>query len=62
MKLDVSRLKSFDYKQFGIDHGEKIGIALIAIFVALALWETNWREMSITPEQLAPRPKALSKR
>jgi hypothetical protein len=52
MKLSVARLKSFDYKQFGIDHGEKLGVALVGVLLALALLDTTWQRFEGSPEEL----------
>ncbi len=38
----AGKLKNIDFKQFFIDHGEKVGLGVIVLLVVYALWATNW--------------------
>ena len=43
MKDLMSKLKTLDYKQFALDHGEKIGIGFVGLMVAvICLFMTSW--------------------
>ncbi len=42
MKDLVTRLKTLDYKQFALAHGEKIGMIVVALIVVTCLALTNW--------------------
>lgn len=42
MKDFVNKLKTLDYKQFALQHGEKIGIGVIGLLVLACLGMTNW--------------------
>jgi hypothetical protein len=44
MKLAVSNLKNVDYKQLGINHGEKLAIAIVGLLLLLVLWSTKWKQ------------------
>jgi hypothetical protein len=57
MKLTASSLKTFDYKQFFINHGEKVAIALIGLMMAAFLYGTNWKATDKTPTELIDRAK-----
>ncbi|HXY34391.1 MAG TPA: hypothetical protein VEI07_09200, partial [Planctomycetaceae bacterium] len=53
MKLAVPNLKTLDYKQLGIDHGEKLAIAIIGLLLLLVLWSTKWTHpIKETPAEL----------
>jgi len=53
MKLAVSNLKNLDYKQFGINHGEKLAIAIVGLLLLLVLWSTKWKQpVTESPDQL----------
>ncbi len=56
MKLAVPNLKTLDYKQLGIDHGEKLAIAIIGLLLAFVLWSTRWKEpIAESPSELIER-------
>ena len=43
MKLSADRLKNLDWKQFGVNHGEKIALGLVGLMVVLILaMGTRW--------------------
>jgi uncharacterized membrane protein YgcG len=51
--MKLPNLKTFDYKQLGIDHGEKVAIALIGLLLVFVLWTTKWSQpIKETPSQL----------
>jgi len=52
MKDLIAKLKTANYKKFVVDHGEKVGVGVIGLFLALILWMTNWKPYDKTPEQL----------
>ncbi|MGE3316043.1 MAG: hypothetical protein AB7O26_13090 [Planctomycetaceae bacterium] len=52
MKLSTSGLKNIDFKQLGIDHGEKAVAGLIALFVGYALYSTTWVPYDKAPQEL----------
>jgi hypothetical protein len=53
MKLAVPNLKTLDYKQLGIDHGEKLAIAIIGLLLLFVMYSTRWKEpISESPTQL----------
>ncbi len=44
MKLSVDRLKSIDWKQFGVNHGEKIALGFVGLMVVMILFlGTRWK-------------------
>ncbi len=44
MKLSAERLKSIDWKQLGVNHGEKITLAVVGLVVVLILFTgTRWK-------------------
>jgi hypothetical protein len=49
MKLALSSLKTVDYKQLLINHGEKVVIAIIGVMVATVLYNSNWKATEKTP-------------
>ena len=53
----MKKLKSINFKALFIDHGEKIGLALIVMVVLLALGSTSWSRFPGTPEELARKAK-----
>jgi hypothetical protein len=54
MKLAVPNLKNVDYKQLGIDHGEKVAIAIVGLLLLFVLWSTNWKQpVAESPAELA---------
>src|SRR5215471_14006341 len=42
MKDLITKLKTMNYKKFGLEHGEKIGIVIVALIVLVSLGLTNW--------------------
>ncbi|MEM9703408.1 MAG: hypothetical protein AAF907_13295, partial [Planctomycetota bacterium] len=42
MKFSLAGLKNANWKQIGIDHGEKAGLAVAALFVGAFLYSTPW--------------------
>ena len=52
MKLSLSNLKTADYKQLLIDHGEKVVIAVVGLLIAGVLYGANWKATDKTPTQL----------
>ena len=53
MKLAVPNLKTLDYKQLGIDHGEKLAIAIIGLLLVFVLWSTKWsKPIAESPTEL----------
>jgi hypothetical protein len=42
MKLAVPNLKTLDYKQLAIDHGEKLAVAIIGLLLLFVLYSTKW--------------------
>lgn len=42
MKDLLARIKSYDYKQFALKHGEKIGLGVVGVIVVTCLALTNW--------------------
>jgi hypothetical protein len=60
MKNFTAKLKTMNYKQFALDHGEKIGLGVIG-FVSLAcLALTSWTsELTITPDDMEKQAKKV---
>ncbi len=42
--MKVPNLKTLDYKQLGIDHGEKLAIAIVGLLLLFVLWTTKWSQ------------------
>ncbi|MCE9528762.1 MAG: hypothetical protein K8R36_22170, partial [Planctomycetales bacterium] len=38
----VNKIKTYDYKGFGLKHGEKVGLSLVILFTLLAIYKTTW--------------------
>ena len=55
MKLALSSLKTVDYKQLFIDHGEKVVIAVVGLMVAAVLYGSNWKATDKTPTALTDK-------
>jgi hypothetical protein len=55
MKLSLSRLKTLDYKQLGIDHGEKVVIGLIGLMMAAVLYYSNWKGTDKSPNEITEK-------
>ncbi|MEX0726763.1 MAG: hypothetical protein WD065_10870 [Planctomycetaceae bacterium] len=52
MKNVTAKLKNMDYKQFAIDHLEKMVFGLFAVIVLLSLIGTRWAGFARAPEEL----------
>ncbi len=52
MKISSPNLKNLDAKKIAVDHGEKIVVGLVGLFVLYALFGTRWMPYSRTPEDL----------
>lgn len=48
----MNKLKNIDWKQLGIDHGEKIGIAIVSLLALYALWASSWDTYDRKPSEL----------
>lgn len=65
MKLSLERLKNTDWKQFGVNHGEKIALGGVGLLVVLILfmgtrWQTyNEKEPKDLTEGVAEQSKIL---
>jgi hypothetical protein len=56
MKLAVPNLKTLDYKQLGIDHGEKLAIAIVGLILLGVLYATRWTHpIQQSPTELIDR-------
>ncbi len=42
MKDLISKIKTLDYKQFALRHGEKIGMGVVGLIVVMCLFLTTW--------------------
>jgi len=42
--MKLPNLKTLDYKQLGIDHGEKLAIAIVGLLLLFVLWSTKWSQ------------------
>jgi hypothetical protein len=63
MKLAVPNLKTLDYKQLGIDHGEKVVIAIIGLVLLFVLWSTKWtKPIEETPTELTEQAKSTEEK
>lgn len=59
MKLSPANLKSLDYKQLAINHGEKLVVSLIGLFIVFTLVGTRWSSYDKgTPKELADKAVA----
>jgi hypothetical protein len=59
MKLAVPNLKTLDYKQLGIDHGEKLAIGIVGLLLLFVLWSTRWaKPIAETPAELIEEAKS----
>lgn len=53
MKDLLTKIKTLDYKQFALQHGEKIGLGVIGLVAVICLGMTNWAsDFSGTPEDM----------
>src|SRR6202451_3846464 len=57
MKLSASTFKNFDYKQFFINHGEKVAIAVVALLIGSVLMGSNWKATDKSPQELIDKAK-----
>jgi len=61
MKLAVPNLKTLDYKQLGIDHGEKLAIGIVGLLLLFVLWSTRWaKPIAESPEKLIEEAKSTN--
>lgn len=58
----MKKLKSIDFKALFINHGEKFGLALIALFVLIALSGTSWSRFEKSPDELDAKVKDAKNR
>lgn len=58
MKDLVAKLKTADYRQLAIDHGERIGAGLIGLLLLVALLTTSWSSYPRAPEELTQKVSA----
>lgn len=59
--MKMPNLKNLDYKQLGIDHGEKVVIALIAIMIGGVLYGSNWKATDKSPTEMKERAEKTKK-
>src|SRR5580658_1661235 len=59
--MKMPNLKNIDYKQLGIDHGEKVVIALIALMIGGVLYGSNWKGTEKSPTELKDRADKTEK-
>jgi hypothetical protein len=59
--MKMPNLKNVDYKQLGIDHGEKVVIALIALMIGGVLYGSNWKATDKSPIELKDRAEKTAK-
>lgn len=55
MKNLAAKLKGMNYKQAVIDHGEKLMLGLIGLFVLICLAGTSWGRFGIQPEEFTKK-------
>ena len=55
MKDMVAKIKTADYKQLAIDHGEKIFAGMLGLLLALSLVATSWSRYDRTPAELTQK-------
>ena len=48
----MDKLKNIDWKQFGINHGEKIGITVVVLLAVFALYSSRWMGDKRTSREL----------
>ncbi len=58
MKNLMSKIKGMNYKEFAVEHGEKIVLCLIALFVTFAILTTKWTTEKRTPAELTQKADA----
>jgi hypothetical protein len=59
--MKMPNLKNIDYKQLGINHGEKVVIALIGLMIGGVLYGSNWRATDKSPTELKERAEKTKK-
>ena len=52
MKNLVEKIKTYDYKQFFLNHGEKVGMGLAGLVTLLCLAMTSWGGYARTPGEM----------
>jgi len=52
VKNFMSNLKGMNYKEFAVNHGEKIVLGFIALFVVFAIFTSRWSTEKRTPTEL----------
>lgn len=61
MKNFLSKIKTLNYKEFALNHGEKIGMGIVGLVVLVCLGLTNWAsEYTGEPSDLATKADDLS--
>lgn len=62
MKNFISKIKTLDYKQFALQHGEKIGMIVVGLIVVACLALTNWAsEYTGTPGSLIDQAEKVDR-
>jgi hypothetical protein len=59
--MKIPNLKNLDYKQLGIDHGEKVVIALIGLMIVSVLYYSNWKATDKSPTEMKERAEKTKK-
>lgn len=53
MKDFLAKLKTMNYKQFALEHGEKIGLGVVGVVALACLGMTSWSsDFTVTPEDM----------
>lgn len=52
MKNLMSNLKGMNYKEFAVNHAEKIVLGFVALFVVFAIFTSKWTTEQRTPQEL----------
>lgn len=52
MKNLMSNLKGMNYKEFAVNHGEKIVLCFVALFIVFAVFTSKWTTEKRTPTEL----------
>lgn len=55
MKNLMSNLKGMNYKEFAVNHGEKIVFGCVALFVVLVIFTSKWSTEKRTPMELSQK-------
>jgi len=55
VKNFMSNLKGMNYKEFAVNHGEKIVLGFIALFVVFAIFTSKWTTEKRTPIELTQK-------